>query len=124
MPNFGFSFLGKLLCAGDGGHASWGARLTKKEIATYRKVIDGNKAPTVTIAPDKVLTLTDALQLAVENEERLSIQGENYLQALTAKDQAFAAFLADRRHRWELGVPEWWRSFSTAFAGFCLKCAD
>jgi outer membrane protein len=65
----------------------------QQDIATYRKVIDGGKPSTVTIAPDKVLTLTDALELAVQNEEQLSIQGENYLQALAAKDEAFSAFL-------------------------------
>lgn len=65
----------------------------KKEISVYRKVIDANKPAAVTIAPDKIITLTDALKLAVQNEEQLSIQGETYLQALIAKDEAFAAFL-------------------------------
>jgi outer membrane protein len=65
----------------------------KKEISIYRKVIDDNKPAAVTIAPDQVVTLTDALKLAVQNEEQLSIQGETYLQALIAKDEAFAAFL-------------------------------
>ena len=65
----------------------------KKEVAVYRKVIDGNKPAAVRIAPDKVLTLTDALRLAVQNEEQLSLLGENYLQALIDKDKAFANFL-------------------------------
>ncbi|HEY1921960.1 MAG TPA: TolC family protein, partial [Tepidisphaeraceae bacterium] len=65
----------------------------KKEIATYRSVIDGNKPAPVAIAPDRVVTLTDALMLGIQNEEQLSVQGENYLQALLAKDKAFAAFL-------------------------------
>jgi outer membrane protein len=65
----------------------------KKEIDTYRQVIDGDKPATVQIAPDRILTLTDALQVSIQNEEQLSIQGENYLQALLAKDKAFAAFL-------------------------------
>jgi len=65
----------------------------KSEIATYRKVIDQNQPAGVQIAPDQVLTLTDALKLAVQNEEQLSLQGENYLQALISKDKAFAAFL-------------------------------
>ena len=65
----------------------------KKEIATYRQVIDGNKPAPVAIAPDRVVTLTDALMLGIQNEEQLSIQGENYLQALLAKDKAFANFL-------------------------------
>ncbi|HEX4053799.1 MAG TPA: TolC family protein [Tepidisphaeraceae bacterium] len=65
----------------------------KKEIATYRKVIDDNKPAAVQIAPDRVVTLTDALKLAVQNEEQLSLQGENYLQALLTKDKTFANFL-------------------------------
>jgi outer membrane protein len=65
----------------------------KNEVAIYRQVIDGNKPAPVQIAPDKVLTLTDALQLAVQNEEQLSLLGENYLQALIEKDKAFANFL-------------------------------
>ena len=65
----------------------------KQEVAAYRKIIDGNKPAGVQISPDKILTLTDAVKLAVQNEEQLSIQGENYLQALIAKDKAFANFL-------------------------------
>lgn len=65
----------------------------KKEIATYRRVIDGNKPVPVRIAPDRVVTLTDALMLAIQNEEQLSLQGENYLQALLTKDKTFANFL-------------------------------
>jgi outer membrane protein TolC len=61
----------------------------KKEVATYRKVIDGNKPAATQISPDKVLTLTNALELA----EQLSLLGENYLQALIEKDKAFSAFL-------------------------------
>ena len=65
----------------------------KKDIATYRNVIDGNKPAPVQVDPDKILTLTDALMLAVQNEEQLSLLGENYLQALIDKDKAFANFL-------------------------------
>ncbi|MGD0390010.1 MAG: TolC family protein [Tepidisphaeraceae bacterium] len=65
----------------------------KQEIATYRQVIDGNKPAAVRIAPDQVVTLTDAVSLAVQNEEQLSLQGENYLQALISKDKAFVNFL-------------------------------
>ncbi|MGD0767402.1 MAG: TolC family protein [Tepidisphaeraceae bacterium] len=64
-----------------------------QEIATYRKVIDGNQPAAVRIAPDQVVTLTDAVKLAVQNEEQLSLQGENYLQALISKDKAFVNFL-------------------------------
>ena len=76
----------------------------KKEVATYRQVIDGNKPAPVQIAPDKVLTLTDALMLAVQNEEQLSLLGENYLQALIAKDKAFANFLPTRQPRPPAGL--------------------
>jgi len=65
----------------------------KKEVAIYRKEIDHATTQPVQIAPDKVLTLTDALTLAVHNEEQLSLLGENYLQALISKDEAFASFL-------------------------------
>jgi outer membrane protein len=65
----------------------------QREIAAYRKVINNNKPAGVQISPDKILTLTDAVKLAVQNEEQLSLQGENYLQALIAKDKAFANFL-------------------------------
>jgi outer membrane protein TolC len=65
----------------------------KQEIAAYRSLIDNNEPAGVRIAPDKVITLTEAVKLAVQNEEQLSLQGENYLQALIAKDRAFANFL-------------------------------
>ncbi len=65
----------------------------QEEIATYRKVIDGNQPAQIHIDPAEVVTLTDALRLANQNEERLSIQGEGYLQALISKDEAFSAFL-------------------------------
>lgn len=65
----------------------------KQEVSIYRQVIDQNKPAGVHIEPDQVVTLTDALKLANQNEEKLSLQGETYLQALIAKDLAFAAFL-------------------------------
>jgi outer membrane protein TolC len=65
----------------------------RKEVSIYRKLIDGDKPAPVVIAPGKLVTLTDALELANQNEEHLSQQGESYLQALIAKDRAFAAFL-------------------------------
>jgi len=65
----------------------------KQEVSIYRQVIDQNKPADVHIEPDQVITLTDALKLANQNEEKLSLQGEIYLQALIAKDIAFGAFL-------------------------------
>ncbi|MDP9173353.1 MAG: TolC family protein [Planctomycetota bacterium] len=64
----------------------------KTEVATARKWIDGGKPGDARIEPGAVVSLTDALRLANQNEERLSIQGETYLQALIAKDRGFAAF--------------------------------
>jgi outer membrane protein len=65
----------------------------KHEVSLYRQVIDQNKPAGVHIDPGQVITLTDALKLANQNEEKLSLQGESYLQALVAKDVAFSAFL-------------------------------
>jgi outer membrane protein TolC len=65
----------------------------KSEVATYRKVIDDNRPAGVTVTPGQVVTLTEALSLANQNTENLSVQGETYLQALIDKDVAFAAFL-------------------------------
>ncbi|MGA3066775.1 MAG: TolC family protein [Tepidisphaeraceae bacterium] len=65
----------------------------KNEVTQYRKVIDNNTPAGVTVASGEVVTLTDALRLANQNTESLSVQGEDYLQALIDKDKAFAAFL-------------------------------
>jgi outer membrane protein len=114
----------------------------KKEIATYRQVIDGNKPAPVTIAPDRVVTLTDALMLGIQNEEQLSVQGENYLQALLAKDKAFANFLPNvslsagwgyqssgsiqsgRQQTPTLGVPGEWNLFNGFRDYYSVKAAD
>jgi outer membrane protein TolC len=64
----------------------------KREVAAARRWIDDGKPADVHIEPGAVVTLTDAIKLANQNEERLSIQGETYLQALINKDKAFAAF--------------------------------
>jgi outer membrane protein len=114
----------------------------KKEVATYRQVIDGNKPAPVQIAPDKVLTLTDALMLAVQNEEQLSLLGENYLQALIDKDKAFAnflpsvslsanwsyesqgAFLPRHAQNFDANVPGQWNLFNGFRDYYNLKSAD
>jgi outer membrane protein len=114
----------------------------KKDVATYRQVIDGNKPAPVRIAPEKVLTLTDALMLAVQNEEQLSLLGENYLQALIDKDKAFANFLPSvslsagwsyqsqgavlPRHSQDLAanVPGQWNLFNGFRDYYNLKSAD
>lgn len=67
----------------------------QKEVAIYRKVLDSSRAPTPRrdYAAGQPLTLEAALLLANRYEERLAIQGEDYLQGLIARDRAYAAFL-------------------------------
>jgi outer membrane protein len=118
----------------------------KNEIATYRKVIDNNQPAAVRLTPDGVVTLTDALKLAVQNEEQLSLQGENYLQALLAKDKAFASFLpnislsadwsythqgsqsvsyqSSARQQTTASVPGQWNLFNGFRDYFSVKSAD
>ncbi|MGA2584146.1 MAG: TolC family protein [Tepidisphaeraceae bacterium] len=64
----------------------------QKDVAQYRKVLDGDKPADVHLESGGVLTLTDALRLANLNDEKLAIQGETYLQALITKDEEFANF--------------------------------
>lgn len=89
-----------------------------------------------------MLTLTDALMLAVQNEEQLSLLGENYLQALVDKDKAFANFLPNvslaagwsyqsqgavlPRHSQDLAanVPGQWNLFNGFRDYYNLKSAD
>ncbi|MCC6680888.1 MAG: TolC family protein [Phycisphaeraceae bacterium] len=66
-----------------------------QEIAAYRDLLDGPQttpqAPTYD--PQQPLDLLTALRLANYHNESLAIAGEDYLQALIAKDRAAAAFL-------------------------------
>jgi len=83
---FGLVTLGLCGCAVD----------QKKEVEAYKDVLHAATEPSATqpaIGADEVLTLNQALILANENNERLSIEGETYVQALIAKDRAFSAFL-------------------------------
>ncbi len=66
----------------------------KEEVMHYRKVLHSNPATSVAqlIIP-RQLTLAAALKLANDNNEQLAIAGENYLQAMIAKDKAFSTFL-------------------------------
>ncbi|MFI5377693.1 MAG: TolC family protein [Tepidisphaerales bacterium] len=62
------------------------------EVATYRQVVDKD-AQAVDFTPGQALSLEQALALANQHNERLGLRGEDYLQALIAKDRAAAAFL-------------------------------
>jgi outer membrane protein len=64
----------------------------KAEVATYRQVIDKD-TQVVDFMPGQALSLEQALALANQHNERLGLRGEDYLQALIAKDRAAATFL-------------------------------
>jgi len=67
----------------------------QEEVAAYRKVLDGPQVLTVSrdYSHGKALSLEAALLLANQYQEQLAIQGEDYLQALIAKDRAYSTFL-------------------------------
>src|SRR6267142_567967 len=64
----------------------------QKEVARYRKVLDAD-APPIDFTPGAPLSLEQALALANQHNERLALRGEDYLQALIAKDRAASNFL-------------------------------
>jgi outer membrane protein TolC len=69
-----------------------GCRIDQQaEIATYRSILD-NDQPAMAFVAGQALTLEDALALANQHNEMLNLRGEDYLQALIAKDRAAAAF--------------------------------
>src|SRR5256885_1741431 len=64
------------------------------EVATYQKVLRANLlAGQSDFTPGQPLTLRQALDLANRQNERLAVEGENYLQALIDRQRAAAAFL-------------------------------
>jgi outer membrane protein len=67
----------------------------KKEMASYRKLLEGPKPPTVLVdyPRGQELTLEAALLLANTGSEQLGFQGEAYLQSLIARDRAYSAFI-------------------------------
>ena len=66
----------------------------KKEVATYRRVLDGqHPAPEIEIQPGQPLSLETALLLANRSSEQLASSGEDYLQALIDKERAVSLFL-------------------------------
>lgn len=62
-----------------------------QEVDHYRDILHATPQPMPRKVPH-LLTLAGALHMANDNNESLAIAGENYLQALIAKDRAFANF--------------------------------
>jgi hypothetical protein len=66
----------------------------RKEVGIYRRVLDGDgRVEKVVYHPGDVLTLDAALRLANQDNERIAMAGEDYLQALINKDRAASTFL-------------------------------
>lgn len=66
----------------------------EKEVARYQEVLRANLlAREQVFTPGEPLSLRQALDLANRQNERLAIEGENYLQALIERKRAAAAFL-------------------------------
>ena len=66
----------------------------QQEISEYRKVLDqAAVVPTTAPAAAATLTLQQALQLANRNSDTLASTGEDYLQAIIARNRAASAFL-------------------------------
>ncbi|HEX8914865.1 MAG TPA: TolC family protein, partial [Humisphaera sp.] len=63
-----------------------------KEVALYRQVLDGPNAKKVAYEAGAPLSLSQALLLANQHNERLEVAGEDYVQALVDKDRAAATF--------------------------------
>jgi len=65
-----------------------------KEVETYHKVLRANLLSNDPgFVPGEPLTLRAALDLANRQNERLAVEGENYLQALIDRQRAAASFL-------------------------------
>jgi outer membrane protein len=64
-----------------------------KEVATYRAVLEEGMPGVVTPAVDEEWTLVKAMVVANKANEQLSIQGEDYLQALIEKARTYSAFM-------------------------------
>jgi outer membrane protein TolC len=63
------------------------------EVMTYRKVVDSGLPRPKSYQPGQPLSLARAMALANEDNEQIALQGENYLQALIAKNRAVSNFL-------------------------------
>ncbi len=65
----------------------------RSEVMTYRKVVDAGQPRPKSYQPGEPLSLARAMALANEDNEQIALQGENYLQALIAKNRAVSNFL-------------------------------
>ncbi len=66
----------------------------EKEIATYRRVLEADvKGNVIRLAPGEPVSLTRVMLLANQDNERLNIEGENFLQAIIAKKRLLADFM-------------------------------
>jgi outer membrane protein TolC len=65
----------------------------RAEVQTYRKVVDTGLPRPKSYQPGQPLSLSRAMALANEDNEDIALQGENYLQALIAKNRAVSYFL-------------------------------
>lgn len=65
----------------------------KKEVASYRKIIDADLPAVTEPAGDEPLTLQQAFVMANRLNENLGLRGEAYIQALIQRDRVFANFL-------------------------------
>jgi outer membrane protein TolC len=65
----------------------------RAEVHTYRAVVDAGLPRPKSYQPGQPLSLSRAMALANEDNEQIALQGENYLQALIAKDRAVSYFL-------------------------------
>jgi outer membrane protein TolC len=63
------------------------------EVMTYRKVVDAGLSRPRSYQPGESLSLARAMALANQDNEEIALQGENYLQALIAKNRAVSNFL-------------------------------
>ena len=64
----------------------------RKEVDLYRQVLDAPGAQPISYEAPEPLSLTTALLLANQHNERLAVSGEDYVQALADKDRAAATF--------------------------------
>lgn len=62
------------------------------EVENYRKILDQD-TPAVDFVPGQQLSLERALALANQHNELLGLRGEDYLQAMIAKDRAASTFM-------------------------------